>query len=416
LDSHGCIPIAFGSEAPSELHYVGQTDTIEALKADITARTESLLVEHLAQEAFSQLSAVTPNESSAFIRTWSERWEKNVTEIIQNCLTEVFVKLQSAADTQRLATELPSPPNSAAVVAAQSFAGYLQSMSSSSDPRNAFFAVLRRTVKAATEQFLNSCPAVKILNNQKDTFREICERAIRKGFSDRAAEAFCSQLPSAEAGTDTIFSILWELAWPERFPGDLDNLVAAETFNAISDELKDAAKQGFSNTFENYLYDGSSFVQELADEVCSASAVSNMFLNWISSGWIDPLSDDEGSDNEEPAYINLMHESKQQTLSAMKRIYDDRANVANEGLAVQVLKSTLYCRKAIHDEVMDRLNKPGLTDRTGVGPFFAMKHFEDCDKGLLLVCSALQHGASENFVEDLGHLIRVEKAWKFSKA
>jgi hypothetical protein len=414
LDAHGCIQIAFGSEAPYELHHVGQTNTIEEIKADITARIESLLVEHLAQEAFSQLPAIAPNESSGFIRTWVKRWEKDVTEIIRNCLAEVFVKLQSAADTHRLATELPSPSNSASVAGYQSLGGYLQSISSSRDPRNAFFTVLRRTVKAATEQFLklNSCPVVEILNEQKDAFRDICERAIRKSFNDRATDAFWSQPLSAE--TDTVFSMLWALAWPRRFPGDLDNLIAAKTFEAISDDLKDAAKQGFSSTFENYLSDSSSFVQKLAHEVFNASEISNMFPNWILSGWIDPLSDDEDSDDEEPTYINLMHESKQQTMSAMKRIYDDPANVANEGTAVQALKSTFHCRKAIHNEVMDRLNQPELTDRTGMGPFFAKMHFEDCDKSLRLVYSVLQHCASEDCAESLDHLIYIENAWKFS--
>ena len=416
LDSHGCIPIAFGSEAPCQLHYVGQTNTIKKIQADITTRTEYLLIEYLAQEAFRQLPAITPDESSAFIRTWAERWEKDVTEIIRNCLAEVFVKLQSAADTQRLATELPSPSNSTAVVGSQSFGGYMQLWTNSSDPRNAFFAILRRTVKAATKQVLDSCPAVEILNEQKVTCMDMCERAIRKGFSDRAADAFRSQPLSAEAGTDTVFGILWELAWPGRFPGDLDNLIAAETFAAISDNLKDAAKQGFSSTFEKHLNNSSSFVEKLADEVFSASAISNMFPNWILSGWIDPLSDDEDSKDEEPAYIDLIHESKQQAISAMKSIYDDRASIADEDTAVQALKSMFDCRKVIHDEVMDRLNQPGLTDRTGMGAFFAKMHFEDCDKSLRLACFVLQNGASEDFLGSLDHLISVEKNWSFSEA
>ena len=242
LDSHGCIPIAFGSEAPYELHHVGQINTIEEIQADITARTEYLLVEHLAQEAFRQLPAIALDEPNASIRTWVERWEKDVTEIIRHCLAEVFVKLQSAADTLRLATELPSPSNSIAVVGSQSFGGSMQSLMNSSDPRNAFFAILRRTVKGATRQFLDSCPAVEILNEQKETFRVMCEHAIRRGFSDRAADAFRSQPPFAEAGTDTVFGMLWELAWPGRFPGDLDNLIAAKTFEAISDDLKRCSK------------------------------------------------------------------------------------------------------------------------------------------------------------------------------
>ena len=411
LDSHGCVPIAFGSEAPYELHYVGQTDTIEEIKADITARTESLLVEHLAQEAFTQLPAIAPNESSAFIRTWSKRWEEDVTEIIRNCLAEVFLKFQSAADTQRLATE---PRSSSAVVGEESFGAYMQSISDPSDPRNAFFAVLRRTVKTATEQFLGSCPVVERLNEQKDTFRDACERAIRKGFSDRAADAFHSQPLSAEAGTDTVFSSLWELSWPGRFPGDLDNLIAAETFNAMSDDLKAAAKQGFSSTFKNHLYNNLSFLEELASEIFSASAISNMFPNWILSGWIDPPSDSENSDDERPTYVNSMHESKHQIMFAMKSIYDNRANATTEAAAFQALESTIDCRKVIHDEVMDRLNQPDLTDRTGMGPFFAKMHLGDCDKSLRFACSILQHSTSEDFMGSLDHLIHIENAWNFS--
>lgn len=416
LDSHGCIPIAFGSEAPYELHYVGQTDTMREIQADITTRTESLLAEHLDQEAFRQLPAIASNESSAFIRTWSKRWEKDVTEIIRNCLAEVFLKLQSNADIQLLATELPSPSNSAAVVESQSVGDLMQSLLSSSDPRNAFFAVLRRTVKAATKRFLDPCPAADILNDQKGAFKVMCERAVRKGFGDRAADAFLSQPLSSEAGTDTVFSMLWELAWHGRFPGDLDNLIAAKTFEAISDDLKDAAKQGFSSTFENYLNGSSSFVEELACEVFSASAIHNIFPNWIMSGWIDPLSDDEDSDDEEPTYISLIHESKQQAMSAMKSIYEDRVNVVGEDTAVQALKSMFNCRKVIHDEAMDRLNQSELTDRISMGPFFAKMHFEDCDKSLRLACSVLQQGASEDFVGSLDHLIHVENSWNFSKA
>ncbi len=416
LDSHGCIPIAFSNEAPYELRYVGQTDTIEKIKADITTRIESLLVEHLAQKAFGQLPAIPPNEPRVFIAKWLRNWENDVTEIIRNCLAEVFIKLQSAADTQRLATELPSQSNSATVAKDQSFGAYLQSMTSSSDPRNAFFAVLRRTVKAATQQFLESSSAVEILSEQKDTFRDICERAIRNGFDDRPIDAFFSEPPSTEAGTVTAFSMLWDLAWPARFLGGLDDLIAAKTFEGISDNLRDAAKQGFSSTFNNYLYDSSSFVEELADQVFNASALRNMFPNWIFSGWIDPLSDDEDSDNEEPTYINLMHESKQKTMSAMKSIYDDPADVADESTAVQALKSTFDLRKSMHNEVMYRLNQLQLTDRIGLGPFFAKMHLSDCDKSLRLACSVLQNGVYEDLAGSLDHMIQIENSWSISGA
>jgi hypothetical protein len=410
LDSHGCVPIVFRLNAPNELHYVGQTDTIEKIMADITIRTESLIMEHLAQEAFAQLPAAALDASSAFIRTWSERWEKDVTEIIRYCLAETFIKLQSGADTQCLATQLPSQSNHAAEGEGQGFGDYLQPMSNLSGSRNAFFAVLRRTVKTATEQFLDSYPIVELLNEQNDTFRDTCEHAIRKGFGDRAAVALLSQPLSTEAGTDTVFGPLWELTWRGRFLGDLDNLIAAETFEAISDGLKDSAEKGFKDAFVNHLVDSSTLVDELASEVFSSSAISNMFPNWILSGSIDPLSDDEDSDGEKPTYINLLHMSQQQIMSAMMSIYGDRANVAVEGTVVQALKSTFGSRKLIHDTVMDRLNQPELTDRTGMGYLIAKMSFKDCDKSLRLACSILLYGISEDFVRSLDHIIHVENA------
>jgi hypothetical protein len=414
LDSHGCIPIAFSNGAPYELHDVGQTDTIENIKADITVRTKSLLLEQLAREAFEQLPAIPPNEPRAFIQTWSKKWEKDVTEIVRNCLVEVLVKFQSAADTQHLTTELPSSSIETTVVGDQSFASFLQFKTS--DPRNAFFAVLRRTVKQATEQFLESCSTTEILDEHKGAFRDVCERAIRKGFNDRPTDASYFEPLSTEDEVDTIFGMLWELAWPARFPGDLGNLIAAETFEAISNNLRDAAKQGFSSTLAKYLSKDPSFVEELADEVFSTAAICNMFPNWILSGWIDPLSDDEDSDDEEPTYINLMNESKQKTRSAMKSIYDDHANVVDKSAAVLALKSTLDWRKVMHDEVMYRLNQPELTDRTGMGPFFAKMYFQDCDKSLRLVCSVLQNGTSEEFIGSLDRMIRVENGWSLSGA
>ncbi|KAK3369391.1 hypothetical protein B0T24DRAFT_596139 [Lasiosphaeria ovina] len=322
IDSHGCIPIAFSIEAPYQLSYVGHTDAFESIKADITARTESLLTEHLAQEAFRQFSSSSAIDSGSFIRTWSSRWESDVEEIIRRCLAEVFIKLQSVADTQHLATELPSPSTTAAVADAQSFSGYMRSLSNLSDSRNAFFAVLRRVMTAASEQYLESTSVLEELDSQKDTFRDICERAVRVGFGDRASSAFHSQLLSAEAGPNTIFAMLWELAWPARFLGDLGSLIAQKTFDAVSGDLKKAAKQGFSNVFESPCNGRSSSVEDLAYEIFSASAIGNLFPNWITSGWIDPLSDDEDSDDTELDYTSFLQESKRQIVSAMSGVYD----------------------------------------------------------------------------------------------
>jgi hypothetical protein len=157
-------------------------------------------------------------------------------------------------------------------------------------------------------------------------------------------------------------------------------------------------------------------VEELADEVFSEYAFCIIFPNWILSGWIDPISDDEDSDDEEPTYINLMHESKQKTMSAMKSIYDNHVNVTDESIAVLALKSTLDWRKAMHDEVMYRLNQPELRDRIGMGPFLAKMHFADCDRSLRLACLALQNGTSEDFLESLDHVIHIENVWKLSGA
>ncbi|TGJ78941.1 hypothetical protein E0Z10_g9817 [Xylaria hypoxylon] len=259
LDSHGCIPIAFDSEAPDELYSVGQTDTMEMMKTDITTHTESLLREHLAQEASTQLLAATPNEPGEFIRTWSNQWGDEVTEIIPNCLAKVFTNVQCTTRTED-----------------QSFGNYLESISSSSESRDAFFAILRRTVQAVTNQFLESYAAVERLSEHKDTFRDACERAIRMGLGDRAPIVFNFQPLSAEAETDTGFSILWGLALPGRFLGNLGSLIAAKVFNVISDDLKFASKQGFKSAFENYSCNNSVLVEELVDEVFERAALSNI--------------------------------------------------------------------------------------------------------------------------------------------
>jgi hypothetical protein len=70
----------------------------------------------------------------------------------------------------------------------------------------------------------------------------------------------------------------------------------------------------------------------------------------------------------------------------------------------------------MHDEVMYRLNQPELTDRIGMGPFFAKMHFKDCDKSIRLACSVLQKGISEDFIGSLDRVIHVENDWSFSGA
>ncbi|KAK3950190.1 hypothetical protein QBC32DRAFT_376875 [Pseudoneurospora amorphoporcata] len=128
-----------------------------------------------------------------------------------------------------------------------------------------------------------------------------------------------------------------------------------------------------------------------------------MFPNWILSGWIDPLSDDEDSDEEEPTYISLLQEAKQKTMSAMAGVYDNGGNIADGDAAFEALKSTLDCRKAIHDDI--------LQTEAGLGPFFAKLTLAECNESLRLACSILRNDASEDLLRSLNEMIQVEDAW-----
>ena len=61
-------------------------------------------------------------------------------------------------------------PNNAAAESDQTIGEYIQAISDPSDPGNAFFAVLRRAVKAATGRFLESYITVETLDEQPNTF------------------------------------------------------------------------------------------------------------------------------------------------------------------------------------------------------------------------------------------------------
>ena len=319
----------------------------------------------------------------------------------------MFLKLQRPGDSGAVTTELPSHETDPAVTGDSSFGAYLESITNSKDPRNAFFAVLRRTVKAAAEEALESSPAVDILVDQRNAFRDISESRIRRALGNRAADLFWGEPPSVEPGKNTGFSMLWELAWPARFPGDLSDLIATQTFEAISKSFKKAAEAGFRDFIGTYVWEESQ-IEDLTDKVCGNSGIQNLFPNWIRAGWIDPPSDNEDTEEEESTYIDLMDESKQQVLSAMKDTYDN--NITKESTAVRVLESMLDCRKALHSAIMSKLNRPDLTDRTGMGPFFAKVFLEDCDKSLRLACAILGPRVSKDFESVLDHLVHVESS------
>jgi len=419
LDSHGCIPIAFTSAAPYELSNVGQTSSIGDMGAEITAETESLLEKCLSQDSIKQAAEITHEGSHAAIRQWTERWDDDIKDIIGRCLSEVLIKRHCVTDSKGLVIDTSLPTNTAAE---ESSIGDVFRFITSSDSSNAFFAILRRAVKTATGQFLTSSPAIDVLNTQRDTFRDACESALRRGLGDRAQQFFWFQSLSSEAEDDTGFSLLWQLAWPARFPGGLEDLIAEQVVNSISNDLKKAAKTGFITAFEphcqHWLSHGAlNLAEDLAESVFEASGISNLFLNWIASGWVDlsDKEDDDSDDGVEPIYTQLIGEAQRYALDAMKAIYDNQAGAVTHDSVLQSLKRTFECRKELHDTVMGRLTQPNLTDQSGLGPFFAKMYFEDCDKNLRLAYSVLGNKVSTDDVATLDRLAGIETGWTFKK-
>lgn len=404
LESHGCIPIAFRAAAPFEMSYVGKTSLIEDISMEITARTECLLKIFLNRKSFKQVAQIAHESSSAAILQWKERWEHDVEEIVRRCLSEVL--------TERC--PVSSPANTAAEN--RNLGGFFRAMTTSSDPRNAFFAILRQAIKAATREFLTRSPAIQILDTQQDTFRDSSESALRKALADRAQPIFFSEPLSSEAKHSTGFSMLWHLAWPARFPGGLKDLIAQQVVDFISDDLKEAAKTGFIAAFERHCQPGSSrgasnLAEDLAEEIFDASSLGDLFPNWISSSWIDlPDESDASNDGSEPIHTKLLDDAQLCTYGAMQAIYHNHAGGTPHDLAVQALKRTLECRKELHNVVMRRLNQPGLTDQTGMRAFFAKLNFEDCDKALGLASTVLKNGSRRDQVA-LERLAWIENMW-----
>ncbi|KAK5734809.1 hypothetical protein LTS12_026612 [Elasticomyces elasticus] len=403
LDSHGCVSSAFQMEAPDEFRQAGETKMLLSIQANLGVTIGVLLEGNLDRKAFECLAFDAAEDSSEFFHAWSRRWGKDVTEILRKCLADVVARVQPPSNAPDLATEDTLSSISVTVTDPQSIGASMRAMMDPNDPRNAFFAILRRTVERVVGRALDSSRAKEELNEQKETFRALCEPAVWRGFGDRAADM--------SRNSHGHFSLLWSLAWPARFPGALDDLIAQVTLDGISEALQHAAKQGFRSTLEKYIDNRSSCVERLADEVFGESAISNMFLNWISAGWIDPLQDGQDSEEEESSYADVMYQARQQTMTVMESTYDSPANVVHEGAVVQALHLTLESRRLIHNTVMDKLRDPEVSDRTGVGPYFAMLHFEDCDTSLRLACAVLGGEPARNLANSLDHLNEVENAW-----
>lgn len=420
LDSHGCIPIAFSINAPWEFSAVGQTNLIEDIRTEITAETESLLEKCLSREAIKRAEEILDGDSCVAIGEWANEWSGDVAEIVRRCLAKVLTRLYPGADMEGIITsrsQAIDPPDKD-----MSFGDYFQAFTSSSDPRNAFFAILRQAVKRAAGQFLSSSEVIDILDARQEAFRDGCEAAVRRALGDRAQQAFHNQALSSETETGeiTIFGMLWELAWPARFPGGLEDLIAAQVLNPISEELQNASKTGFVLALEPFCQRGSqpgapSVAESLAVSVFDSSNITNLFLNWIAAGWIDPPSDvdDDSDDGEGPTHTLTLDDAQRGTLEAMKAIYDSLGGIIAHDSALEALKRTLECREELHGKVMGRLSQPNLTDRTGLGPFFAKMYFEDCDKSLRFAYLVLGGTTAAESLGTLDRLAKKESEWKF---
>jgi hypothetical protein len=364
-----------------------------------------MLEKSLSHDSIKEAKDIVIENSNTSIRQWTDKWDGDVTEVVRRSLNEVFA---ARSISKGLGDELSW--RSDATPEDNNIGSLFQTMTNSSDPRNAFFAVLRQAVKAATGNFLTSLLAVDILDAQQDTFMNECESSMRAVLGDRAQEYFHAQSLSSGA-RNTLFSMLWQFAWPARFPGGLEDLIVQQVVDSISKNLKNAAQVGFIAAFGN-----ETLGEDLAEEVFNRSCVSILFPNWISSGWIDLTSDDEESDDEnESNYTHLMGRAQVCTLNALRALYDNHADVVDHDLALQALQRTFECRKALHDTVMNRLNQPNLTDRTGMGAFFAKMSFEDCDKDLCLIYSILGSVTSKGDLATLEILVDIETKWKFGE-
>jgi hypothetical protein len=421
LDDHGCIPSAFCLATSSDFSCVKQANFIEAFAAEIIDAVECLLNKHLSKEAIRQLGNLPRERFDKPISQWCRRWNDDIEEIISRSLDKVVATCITGDDIETHPTEQPTPMTS--VSGAEGLRGFLAAMTSSNKPRNAFFAVLRRATIAATGKYLSTSPVVDLLDGLRDDFRDACAAPLQKHLGERALSmqhGSIAQFPTSEANDD-LFSMLWQLAWPMRFPFALESLISQQVVDSISKYLKNSARKGFLGVIKGYclsaVSDGSSEVGEyLTEEVFQESGISNLFPNWIASGWIDlPSDNDDSDDEEEPGYIRLLDEARSLLLEAMHLIYQNHDDILGRDTALYAVKRTLECRKELHNTVMGRLNQPDLTDQTGLGAFFAKIYFADCDLGLRQVYSLLHDSNLKNDIDLLEALVSVEDQWSRDK-
>lgn len=70
----------------------------------------------------------------------------------------------------------------------------------------------------------------------------------------------------------------------------------------------------------------------------------------------------------------------------MAGIYNGGGTTADGDATFDVLQSTVDCRKAIYNEVVNRLNRPGLTNRRGMGALIAKIALAEGNERPCLAC------------------------------
>lgn len=399
LDAHGCLPIAFKTTASCYFPSLEEPEIIAVMKEDVIHNTSEVLSNGLSQEAFEQIAEVfsaPQGEADDRIVAWRRRWDEDVTAVIRCTLGTVLFSLCQ-------------PDNSNAKMASSTV---LESLFDSNDPRNAFFAMLRRSIATATEDFLTDSFPKACLESKKEQLRDELEMAIRRGLGDgERPEVFGLQMALPDTTGNPVFAMLWELAWPARIAGNLSDWIGSIVMNTFSDSIKSAARDGFATAFENAyiahtgLEAPLSRLSQLVEEVWDYnSSLANLFPNWTMSGWIgssDADLDDVSEEGELPQSIQFLNQAREEIFKAMQCVYEDGTSAAAHDSLLRSLKSVFQCRQALHSIATARLSQHELNDRTSMAPLLATYSMRDCDKTLRTVYSILGDMISSEHAEKL---------------
>lgn len=414
LDAHGCLPIAFKSTASCYFSSLEEPETIAIIKEDVIQNISEVLSALLSQEAFEQIAEVfgaPQGEADDRITAWRRRWDEDVTAVTRCTLGTVFSSLCQPDNSNAKMTSSTIPEGNEETQKTD-LIGVLESLFDSNDPRNAFFAMLRCSIAAATEVFLTDSFPEACLETKKEQLRDQLEMAIRRGLGDRERpKVFGLQMALPDTTGNPTFAMLWELAWAARIAGNLSDWIGSIVMNSFSDSIKSAARDGFATAFGNAyiartgLEAPLSRLNQLVEEVWDyTSSLENLFPNWIMSGWIgssDADLDDVSEEGQLPQSIQLLNQAREETFKAMQCVYENGTSAAAHDSLLRSLKSVFECREALHSMATARLSQHELNDRTGMAPLLATYSMQDCDKTLRTVYSILGDMISSEHAEKL---------------